>query len=71
MGMIDIVPQVGDEFELGGYRFKIQAMRRRRISNIRVTREAGSDALRELGTGEPGGVRVEEPAAGSALRHGA
>ena len=43
MGMIDFVPQVGDEFEYGGYRFKIQAMRRRRISNIRVTREVGAD----------------------------
>ena len=43
MGMIDFVPQVGDEFEFGGYRFKIQAMRRRRISNIRVTREIGAD----------------------------
>lgn len=43
MGMIDFVPQVGDEFEFGGYRFKIQAMRRRRISNIRVTREVGED----------------------------
>ncbi len=43
MGMIDFVPQVGDEFEFGGYRFKIQAMRRRRISNIRVTREVGAD----------------------------
>lgn len=43
MGMIDFVPQMGDEFEFGGYRFKIQAMRRRRISNIRVTREVGAD----------------------------
>ena len=43
MGMIDFVPQVGDEFEFGGYRFKIQAMRRRRISNIWVTREVGAD----------------------------
>ena len=43
MGMIDFVPQVGDEFEFGGYRFKSQAMRRRRISNIRVTREIGAD----------------------------
>ena len=43
MGMIDFVPQVGDEFEFGGYRFKIQAMRRRRISNIRATREVGAD----------------------------
>ena len=43
MGMIDFVPQVGDEFEFGGYRFKFQAMRRRRISNIRVTREVGAD----------------------------
>ena len=28
---------MGDEFEIEGYRFKIQAMRRRRISTIRVS----------------------------------
>ena len=31
------------DHEFGGYRFKIQAMRRRRISNIRVTREVCAD----------------------------
>ncbi|HIW75548.1 MULTISPECIES: hemolysin family protein [Gordonibacter] len=41
MSMLDVVPQVGDEFSIGGYRFKIQGMRRRRISNVRVTREVG------------------------------
>ena len=35
---IDTVPQVGEAFEIDGYLFKIQAMRRRRISSIRVTR---------------------------------
>ena len=54
MGMIDFVPQVGDEFEFGGYRFKIQAMRRRRISNIRVTREVGA--------GNASAVQAEEDA---------
>ncbi|MEG0376358.1 MAG: hemolysin family protein, partial [Raoultibacter sp.] len=33
---IDTVPQVGEEFEIEGYLFKIQSMRRRRISSIRV-----------------------------------
>lgn len=42
MDTIDVVPQVGDEFEIGGYRFKIQAMRRRRISDIRVQRMEAS-----------------------------
>ena len=38
---------MGDEFVISGYRFKIQAMRRRRISTIRVTRlpePSGEDA---------------------------
>lgn len=38
MSMLDSVPQVGEELEFGGYRFKIQAMRRRRISTVRVER---------------------------------
>ena len=38
MNTIDVVPSMGDEFEIEGYRFKIQAMRRRRISTIRVSR---------------------------------
>lgn len=38
MDTIDVVPSMGDEFEIEGYRFKIQAMRRRRISTIRVSR---------------------------------
>ena len=31
MSMLDSVPQVGEELAFDGYRFKIQAMRRRRI----------------------------------------
>lgn len=38
MSMLDSVPQVGEELEFDGYRFKIQAMRRRRISTVRVER---------------------------------
>ncbi|MDR0459487.1 MAG: hemolysin family protein [Coriobacteriales bacterium] len=34
---IDSVPQVGDVFEIEGYTFKVQSMRRRRISLLRVT----------------------------------
>lgn len=39
MSALDAVPQVGDEFCLSGYRFKILSMRRHRIQRIRVTHE--------------------------------
>lgn len=61
MDTIDVVPSMGDEFEIEGYRFKVQAMRRRRISTIRVSRieapaeEAESAAGEEApGDGAPG-----------------
>lgn len=38
MSTQDSVPQTGDEFDFGGYRFKIQDMRRRRIRLVRVER---------------------------------
>ena len=44
---VDVVPKVGDEFSLDGYRFKVRAMRRRRIQVLQVTRED------EAGDGEP------------------
>ena len=49
LDLLDTVPQVGDEFELEGYRFRITAMRRRRIRSMRVERleqepEAQEDA---------------------------
>ena len=44
MGIADFVPQIGDEFEVEGFFFKIQAMRRRRISTIRVKRLASAQA---------------------------
>lgn len=43
MDTIDVVPQMGDEFQVDGFSFKVQAMRRRRISTIRVRRLAPSD----------------------------
>lgn len=43
----DSVPKVGDEFVAGGYRFKIEKMRRRRISKIRVKRIEEADAAEE------------------------
>ena len=48
MSMLESVPQTGDEFDHDGYRFKIQATRRRRILTIRVERlkDAGDDAER-------------------------
>lgn len=61
MDTIDVVPSMGDEFEIEGYRFKVQAMRRRRISTIRVSRieapaeEAEGTAGEEApGDGAPG-----------------
>ena len=35
---VDVVPQVGDEFVIDGYRFKVQTMRRRRIQTLQVVR---------------------------------
>ena len=35
---VDAVPQVGDEFVVDGYRFKVRSMRRRRIRSLHVTR---------------------------------
>ena len=35
---VDAVPQIGDEFAIDGYRFKVRTMRRRRISSLHVTR---------------------------------
>ncbi len=36
---VDVVPQVGDEFSIKGFRFKVQDMRRRRIQAVRVVRD--------------------------------
>lgn len=35
---VDTIPQTGDEFEVNGYRYTIQHMRRRRIQTMRVKR---------------------------------
>lgn len=35
---VDVVPQVGDEFAVDGFRFKVRTMRRRRIQTIHVKR---------------------------------
>lgn len=40
MDMIDVVPQVGREVDFEGYCFCVQAMRRRRIRTLHVTRGA-------------------------------
>ncbi len=40
---LDAVPKVGDEFVFDGYRFKVRAMRRRRIKNLHVKRLPGTD----------------------------
>lgn len=40
LDVIDVVPKTGEQFEIEGYLFKIEKMRRARISTIRVTRKA-------------------------------
>ena len=42
--LIGDAEQVGDEFLLDGYRFKVRAMRRRRIQVLQVTREDDGEA---------------------------
>ncbi len=44
---LDFVPEMGDEFTVGGYSFKIERMRRSRISTIRVERLAGEESAAE------------------------
>ncbi|MCL2882984.1 MAG: hemolysin family protein [Coriobacteriia bacterium] len=48
---IDSVPQVGDSFEVRGYTFKVQSMRRNRISMLRVTRDPGYSEAETEGEG--------------------
>lgn len=33
---VDTIPQMGEDFEIGGFRFEVQSMRRRRIQVVRV-----------------------------------
>jgi len=40
---IDTIPLVGDSFDIGGFTFKVQSMRRHRISMLLVTRHAGDE----------------------------
>ena len=40
---VDAVPQVGDEFVVEGFRFKVRSMRRRRIRALHVTRLGKGD----------------------------
>ncbi len=62
MDTIDVVPSMGDSFDIEGYRFKVQAMRRRRISTIRVTRleAAPVEGLSDQGSGQPDGEATVE-----------
>ena len=43
---VDVVPQVGDEFVIDGYRFKVESMRRRRIRILKVEKLETDDALK-------------------------
>ncbi len=49
LNTFDSVPQVGDMFDVEGYRFRVRAMRRRRISSLSVVR---LDAAAGEATGE-------------------
>ena len=42
------VPQVGDELEADGYKFKVRTMRRRRIRTLQVLRMADAGASEPL-----------------------
>ena len=52
MDTVDVVPQVGDEFLVDGFRFKVLNMRRRRIQSLRVRREHARDAGGRSAVGE-------------------
>ena len=43
MDTFDCVPQLGDEFSADGYTFKVQRMRRRRVSSLRVRRARSAE----------------------------
>ncbi len=45
MDTVDSIPQIGDEFTVRGYRFKVQTMRRHRISLMHVWRTPEADRL--------------------------
>ena len=51
---IDSVPQIGDVFDIGGYSFKVQSMRRNRISLLRVTKLPEPNIEDGEGEGEAG-----------------
>ena len=41
---LDAVPRIGDEFVVDGYRFKVRAMRRRRIQGLQIKRLQGDES---------------------------
>ncbi|WP_253904682.1 hemolysin family protein [Adlercreutzia sp. ZJ473] len=47
MGVLDSVPQAGDVIDVEGYSFKIEKMRRSRISWVRVERVCGEPVVEE------------------------
>ena len=59
---IGTIPQLGDEFEIDGYRFTIKSMRRRRVQTIRVKRLDKPAA--QAGTEEPGEAQDASAGAG-------
>jgi len=44
LNTVDAVPQVGYEYTVDGYRFKVRTMRRRRIRTVQVVRLRGEEA---------------------------
>ena len=48
---LDAVPRIGDELVVDGYRFKVRAMRRRRVQELQIKRLASNDASEAAGAG--------------------
>ena len=65
MELCDSVPDIGEVFEVAGYKFKVQSMRGQRISLIRVIAPAETDKK----DSEPSADEPTASGAGSADPH--
>lgn len=65
MELCDSVPDIGEVFEVAGYKFKVQSMRGQRISLIRVIAPAETDKK----DSESSADKPATPGAGSAGPH--
>ena len=59
MDTLDYVPEPGDELVVGGYSFKIEKMRRSRISGIRVQKLRAAGEAPAADAGETAGFAGE------------